>query len=54
LARRQALLIAKFDNLGKGASDVAVQNLMLMPERWRPPYQGRYRSGIPALRRPSR
>jgi N-acetyl-gamma-glutamylphosphate reductase len=39
LARRQALLIAKFDTLGKGASDVAVQNLMLMPERWQPPYQ---------------
>jgi len=33
LARRQALLIAKFDNLGKGASEVAVQNLMLMPGR---------------------
>jgi N-acetyl-gamma-glutamyl-phosphate reductase len=29
-ARRQALLIAKFDNLGKGASGAAVQNLMLM------------------------
>jgi N-acetyl-gamma-glutamyl-phosphate reductase len=28
--RRQALLIAKFDNLGKGASGAAVQNLMLM------------------------
>jgi N-acetyl-gamma-glutamylphosphate reductase len=28
-ARRQALLIAKFDNLGKGASGAAVQNLML-------------------------
>jgi hypothetical protein len=26
-ARRQALLIAKFDNLGKGASGAAVQNL---------------------------
>jgi N-acetyl-gamma-glutamyl-phosphate reductase len=29
-ARRQGLLIAKFDNLGKGASGAAVQNLMLM------------------------
>jgi N-acetyl-gamma-glutamyl-phosphate reductase len=29
-SRRQALLIAKFDNLGKGASGAAVQNLMLM------------------------
>jgi N-acetyl-gamma-glutamyl-phosphate reductase len=29
-ARRQALLAAKFDNLGKGASGAAVQNLMLM------------------------
>ena len=29
-ARRQALLIARFDNLGKGASGAAVQNLMLM------------------------
>ena len=29
-ARRQALLIAKFDNLGKGASGAAAQNLMLM------------------------
>jgi N-acetyl-gamma-glutamyl-phosphate reductase len=29
-ARRQAALIAKFDNLGKGASGAAVQNLMLM------------------------
>jgi len=29
-ARRQALLIAKFDSLGKGASGAAVQNLMLM------------------------
>jgi N-acetyl-gamma-glutamyl-phosphate reductase len=28
--RRQALLLAKFDNLGKGASGAAVQNLMLM------------------------
>jgi N-acetyl-gamma-glutamyl-phosphate reductase len=28
--RRQSLLIAKFDNLGKGASGAAVQNLMLM------------------------
>jgi N-acetyl-gamma-glutamyl-phosphate reductase len=27
--RRQALLIAEFDNLGKGASGAAVQNLML-------------------------
>ena len=26
----QALLVAKFDNLGKGASGAAVQNLMLM------------------------
>jgi N-acetyl-gamma-glutamyl-phosphate reductase len=32
-ARRQALLIAKFDNLGKGASGAAVQNLMLMLRR---------------------
>jgi N-acetyl-gamma-glutamyl-phosphate reductase len=31
--RRQALLIAKFDNLGKGASGAAVQNLMLMLRR---------------------
>jgi N-acetyl-gamma-glutamyl-phosphate reductase len=29
-ARRQALLVAKFDNLGKGVSGAAVQNLMLM------------------------
>ncbi|MDE3175792.1 MAG: N-acetyl-gamma-glutamyl-phosphate reductase [Pseudomonadota bacterium] len=29
-ARRQAALIAKFDNLGKGASGAAVQNLELM------------------------
>jgi len=29
-ARRQALVVAKFDNLGKGASGAAVQNLMLM------------------------
>ena len=29
-ARRQALIVAKFDNLGKGASGAAVQNLMLM------------------------
>ena len=29
-ARRQALLVAKFDNLGKGASGAAAQNLMLM------------------------
>jgi N-acetyl-gamma-glutamyl-phosphate reductase len=28
--RRQAALVAKFDNLGKGASGAAVQNLMLM------------------------
>ena len=28
--RRQALVVAKFDNLGKGASGAAVQNLMLM------------------------
>jgi N-acetyl-gamma-glutamyl-phosphate reductase len=28
--RRQALIVAKFDNLGKGASGAAVQNLMLM------------------------
>jgi N-acetyl-gamma-glutamyl-phosphate reductase len=28
--RRQALLVAKFDNLGKGASGAAVQNLGLM------------------------
>ncbi len=29
-ARRQAALVAKFDNLGKGASGAAVQNLELM------------------------
>jgi N-acetyl-gamma-glutamyl-phosphate reductase len=29
-AHRHALLVAKFDNLGKGASGAAVQNLMLM------------------------
>jgi N-acetyl-gamma-glutamyl-phosphate reductase len=29
-SRRHAVLIAKFDNLGKGASGAAVQNLMLM------------------------
>ena len=29
-AHRQAMLIAKFDNLGKGASGAAVQNLELM------------------------
>ena len=34
-ARRQALLVAKFDNLGKGASGAAVQNLMLMLGRCR-------------------
>ena len=28
--RRHAVLVAKFDNLGKGASGAAVQNLMLM------------------------
>jgi N-acetyl-gamma-glutamyl-phosphate reductase len=28
--RRQAVLLARFDNLGKGASGAAVQNLMLM------------------------
>ena len=32
-ARGQALLVAKFDNLGKGASGAAVQNLMLMLRR---------------------
>jgi len=31
-ARRQAVLAAKFDNLGKGASGAAVQNLQLMLE----------------------
>ena len=29
-AHRHALLVAKFDNLGKGASGAAVQNLTLM------------------------
>jgi N-acetyl-gamma-glutamyl-phosphate reductase len=29
-AQRQAVLVAKFDNLGKGASGAAVQNLRLM------------------------
>jgi N-acetyl-gamma-glutamyl-phosphate reductase len=29
-ARRQAVLVAKLDNLGKGASSAAVQNLKLM------------------------
>jgi N-acetyl-gamma-glutamyl-phosphate reductase len=29
-SRRQALLVAKLDNLGKGASGAAVQNLQLM------------------------
>ena len=29
-ARGQALMVAKFDNLGKGASGAAIQNLMLM------------------------
>ena len=29
-ARRQAVLVAKLDNLGKGASGAAVQNLSLM------------------------
>ena len=29
-ARRQAVLVAKFDNLGKGASGAAVQNMRLM------------------------
>jgi N-acetyl-gamma-glutamyl-phosphate reductase len=28
--RRQAVLVAKLDNLGKGASGAAVQNLALM------------------------
>jgi N-acetyl-gamma-glutamyl-phosphate reductase len=28
--RRQAVLVARFDNLGKGASGAAVQNLKLM------------------------
>ena len=31
--RRQALVVAKFDNLGKGASGAAVQNLKLMMGR---------------------
>ena len=31
--RRQAVLVARFDNLGKGASGAAVQNLMLMLAR---------------------
>jgi len=35
-SRRQAVLVAKFDNLGKGASGAAVQNLMLMLGRQRP------------------
>jgi N-acetyl-gamma-glutamyl-phosphate reductase len=29
-AHRQAVLVAKLDNLGKGASGAAVQNLKLM------------------------
>jgi N-acetyl-gamma-glutamyl-phosphate reductase len=29
-AQRQAVLVARLDNLGKGASGAAVQNLMLM------------------------
>jgi N-acetyl-gamma-glutamyl-phosphate reductase len=29
-ARRQAVLVARLDNLGKGASGAAVQNLSLM------------------------
>ena len=29
-ARRQAVLVARLDNLGKGASGAAVQNLKLM------------------------
>ena len=29
-ARREAVLVAKFDNLGKGASGAAIQNLQLM------------------------
>lgn len=29
-AQRQAVLVARFDNLGKGASGAAVQNLKLM------------------------
>jgi len=32
-ARRHAILVAKLDNLGKGASSAAVQNLKLMLER---------------------
>jgi N-acetyl-gamma-glutamyl-phosphate reductase len=31
--RRQAILVARYDNLGKGASGAAVQNLLLMLER---------------------
>jgi hypothetical protein len=52
-ARRQALLIAKFDSLGKGASGAAVQNLMLMLERYRSPEEGGHPSGTPAIRIPS-
>ncbi len=29
-ARRQAVLVARLDNLGKGASGAAVQNIQLM------------------------
>jgi len=29
-ARRQAVVVAKLDNLGKGASGAAIQNLRLM------------------------
>jgi N-acetyl-gamma-glutamyl-phosphate reductase len=29
-AKRQALVVARFDNLGKGASGAAVQNMNLM------------------------
>ena len=29
-ARRQAVLVARLDNLGKGASGAAVQNISLM------------------------
>ena len=32
-AQRQAVLVARLDNLGKGASGAAVQNLMLMTGR---------------------
>jgi N-acetyl-gamma-glutamylphosphate reductase len=32
-ARRQALLIGKFDSLGKGASGAAAQSLLLMLRR---------------------